>query len=97
MAKKEFVLPTSPVDLKVIQDAIIEASNSMVRSDAEKDLRKDIAGELKEKLEVPPAFFNKLVKVYHKATYDQEVSDADAFQHAYEAILKDKDPSLLEE
>lgn len=95
MAKKqEFVLPTTPADLKLIQDAIQEYSDSLVRVDAEKSLQKEIADMVKEKLEMPPSFFKKLAKTYHKATYDQEVSAADAFQTAYEKIMKDKDPSL---
>lgn len=95
MAKKqEFVIPTTPADLKVIQDAIQEYSDSLVRVDAEKSLQKEIADAIKEKLEMPPSFFKKLAKVYHKATYEQEVSAADEFQIAYEKIMKDKDPSL---
>ncbi len=56
--------------------------------EGEKEEIKSIAEAINEELELPKAIFNKMVRVYHKQTYDSEVTKSDEFQLLYEAILK---------
>jgi len=88
---KEFVIPTSSEDIKTLQGAIEEASASLIRQDAEKDLRKEIHDALKEKVDIPKAVFNRMVKVYYKSSFRDEVQSAEDFRAAYETIMAGKD------
>lgn len=84
---KEFIIPTNPADLKKIKDAVKLASDCKVRIDAENDELKAIADTLHEELEIPRAVFNRLVRVYHKQTYDKEVVENDTFEEFYEKVM----------
>ena len=52
-------------DRKVIQNALREMSDSMTRISAEKDLQKDIAEQILEKVNVSKKDFNKLARIFH--------------------------------
>lgn len=83
----DFILPTNPVDLQKIEDAIKEASNSRLRIDAERELIKDIRIKLKEESGMPPKIFNKLLNVYHKQNYEEVASENEAVNETYEKIF----------
>lgn len=97
MSKQDFILPSAPADLKSLQDAIEEASGSMIRTDAEKELRKEIAAAIKEKIAIPPKIFNRMVKTYHKASFKDDVQEAEQFQAIYEKVMAGKDFSVGDE
>lgn len=97
MTVKEFVLPTTPADIKKISDAVEEAYGSLIRAQSEKNLRKDISASIKEDYGMPPAFFNKLVKTYFDANYAEVVGKSEEFEDAYVKIMQDKDCSIPDE
>jgi FixJ family two-component response regulator len=88
---KDFVIPTSPEDIKKLQNAIEEASASLIRQDAEKDLRKEIHDALSEQVDIPKAVFNRMVKVYYKSSFRDDVQSAEDFRAAYEKVMAGKD------
>jgi hypothetical protein len=90
----EFIVPTSPEDIKKLQGAIEESCNSKVRQDAEKALQKEIFETIKEELNIPKKIFNKMVSVYYKANFQEEVAQSEDFQILYEKVMKGKDFSL---
>lgn len=49
-------------ELATINNCVEECVNSLIREDAEKQLRKDIVDRAKEELKMKPAMFNMLVK-----------------------------------
>ena len=90
----DFVMPTSPADIKKVQDAVKESYNSMVRISAEKDLMKDIAAKMKEELGMPPSLFNRMVKTYFKSSFTTETEKAEEFADVYESLMAGVDPDL---
>ena len=46
----EFVMPTNPSDIQKIENAVKEASNSLIRIESERDLIKEIKERLKSGL-----------------------------------------------
>ena len=82
------MLPSNPVDIKRIKDAVLESSNCMTRIEAEKDELKAIAEVMFEELEVPKAVFSKMVKVYHKQLIDKFNTDAEDFAEYYAIVMK---------
>jgi len=87
---KEIVVPSNPAELKTIQAAIKEMSDSMYRISAEKEAMKDIVDDLAEKYELPKKFINKMAKVFHKASFDKETTEHDDFADLYVAVTEAK-------
>ena len=73
-------------DRKKIKDAMQEASNSLLRIDAEKDLIKNIVTDLYDQFKIPKKTLSKMIKVYHKNNFQEEVAEADEFETLYETI-----------
>lgn len=62
------------IEIKAVQDAAKEAAKSLLRSDAEKELRTDIATKIKDEYGISKSHFNYLAMRYHKQ--DQQVVTA---------------------
>lgn len=75
-------------DRKKIRDAMIEASNSFIRIDAEKDLIKNIINDLYDAYKIPKKQLSKMVKVYHKNNFQEEVASADEFEELYQNVTQ---------
>lgn len=90
MAVQQFSINqiSSDSDRKKLYDAIKECSNSMTRIAAEKDLIKEAVKHVCEELKLPKRLVNRLVKVYHKQNYDEEVATHEQFEQLYETIVK---------
>jgi hypothetical protein len=65
-----------------------EASNSMIRIDAEKDLIKNIVEDLNDAFQIPKKTINKMIRVYHKQNFQEEVASHDEFETLYENITQ---------
>lgn len=87
--KKEFVMPSSPSDLKEIQNAVKEASNSLIKIDAERDYIKDTSDNMKEKFGMPPAKFKKLVMIYHKQNLNELEAKHEEIKETYIQVMGD--------
>jgi hypothetical protein len=73
-------------DKKQIRGAVQEASDSMLRIDAEKDLIKEIIDNLHETYQIPKRTISKIIKVYHKQNFDQEVALNEEFEDLYQTV-----------
>jgi hypothetical protein len=90
MAVKQFSINqiSSEADRKKLLDAMKECSNSMIRMEGEKDFIKEAIKEICDDLKLPKNIVNRLVKVYHKQNYDEEVAVHEQFEQLYETIVK---------
>jgi hypothetical protein len=55
----------TPKQQIALNDAVSEATESLVRSEIEKNFRKDVADRVKDEIGVPVARFNSLVRQRH--------------------------------
>jgi hypothetical protein len=76
----------TPEQKKALQGAIQEVSNSMLRTEAERDLIKEIVKEQSDQLQIPKKVIAKIAKTYHKQNLAQEVADHEDFVELYEKI-----------
>jgi Spy/CpxP family protein refolding chaperone len=76
----------TPEQKKDLQKAIHEISNSMVRTEAERDLIKEIVKEQSDQLQIPKKIINKIAKTFHKQSLHQEVADHEDFVELYEKV-----------
>jgi len=76
----------TPEQKKELQGAIQEISNSMLRSEAERDLVKEIVKEQSDQLQIPKKVISKIAKTFHKQNLAQEVADHEDFVELYEKV-----------
>lgn len=79
---------TSPSDKEKMLNGIKELSNSMTRVDAEKDLQKDIIGNLSDELGIKKQYISKIAAVYHKQTFTQLQAEHEELENLYEELFK---------
>jgi hypothetical protein len=79
---------SNPKDRDDLFKVIKECSDSMTRADAESDYVRESITEVSKKLQVPKKLVAKMVKVYHKQNYDEEVSTHEQFETLYQTVIK---------
>jgi hypothetical protein len=75
-------------DKKKLEDALKEMSTSMSRQAAERDLQKNVIGDICDELDLNKKVFRKLAKVYHKQNFADEVATHQEFESLYETVTK---------
>ena len=65
-----------------------ECSGSMTRMEGERDYIKESVSAVAKDLQLPKKLVAKMVKVYHKQNYDEEVATHEQFETLYETIVK---------
>lgn len=79
---------SNPEDRKKLLDVLRECSASMTRMEGEKDYIKESVNDICKKLDLPKRLVSRMVKVYHKQNYDEEVAVHEQFETLYETIVK---------
>ena len=79
---------SNPADQKKLLDCLRECSASMTRMDGEKDYIRESIASISKDLQLPKKLVAKLIKVYHKQNYDEEVATHEQFEALYETIVK---------
>lgn len=78
---------------QIVRDAIKECIASRVRCEAEKDLQKDIAERMKEKLGLKPALFNALVGEAYENKVSSQIEKLTEAVELSELIMGSRDLS----
>jgi hypothetical protein len=60
----------------------------LTRQEGEKDYIKESITRICNDLKLPKKLVTRLVKVYHKQNYDEEVATHEQFEQLYETIVK---------
>jgi len=76
----------TPEQKQDLQKAVQEISNSMTRTEAERDLIKEIVKEQSDQLQIPKKVISKIAKTFHKQNLAQEVADHEEFVELYEKV-----------
>ena len=69
---------------KIIKDC----SDSLTRIDGEQDFIRESITETSKQMQLPKKLIAKLVKVYHKQNFDEEVAVHEQFETLYESVIK---------
>jgi hypothetical protein len=89
MAVKQLTInQLSEPDRDKLFKIIKECSDSMTRMDAEKDYVREAITDTSKSMQLPKKLVAKLVKVYHKQNFDEEVAVQEQFETLYETIVK---------
>ena len=79
---------SSEADQKKLLDCLRECSASMTRMEGESDYIKESIATVSKNLQLPKKLVSRMVKVYHKQNYDEEVATHEQFETLYETIVK---------
>jgi hypothetical protein len=89
MAVKQMTInQLSEPDRDKLFKVIKECSDSMTRQDAEKDFVRESIAETSKNMQLPKRLVARLVKVYHKQNFDEEVAVHEQFETLYETVVK---------
>lgn len=88
MSNNDSVILSNPNDKKKLFDVIKEASASMTRIEGEKSLIKESVSDISKELKISKRLINRMIKVYHKQNFDEEVAIQDEFENLYETVTK---------
>lgn len=81
-------LLANPADQKKLLDMLREASNSLTRIESERDLIREMKAKVCDELQLEKKVINRMVKVYHKQSFQEEVAEHEQFETLYESIVK---------
>ncbi len=89
MAVKQLTVnQLSDPDKQKLFKVVKECSDSMTRQDAEKDFVRESIAETAKNMQLPKKLVARLVKVYHKQNFDEEVAVHEQFETLYESVVK---------
>jgi len=89
MAVKQLTInQLSEPDKEKLFKIIQECSNSMVRIEGEQDYIREAIADTAKNMQLPKKLVARLVKVYHKQNYDEEVAVHEQFETLYESVVK---------
>ena len=78
----------SQPDREKLFKIIKECSDSMTRIDGEQDYIRESITETAKQMRLPKKLVAKLIKVYHKQNFDEEVAVHEQFETLYETVVK---------
>jgi hypothetical protein len=78
----------SQPDREKLFKIIRECSDSLTRIDGEQDFIRESITETSKQMQLPKKLVAKLVKVYHKQNFDEEVAVHEQFETLYESVIK---------
>ena len=81
---------TNPEDKRKFQNAIQEISNSMTRTEAERDLINEVIKNLSEDFDMNKKIIRKIARAYHKQNLAEEQTDHEEFVEVYEEVINAK-------
>jgi hypothetical protein len=75
-------------DREKLFKVIKECSGSLTRIDGEQDYIREAIADTAKKMQLPKRLVSRLVKVYHKQNYDEEIAIHEQFETLYETVVK---------
>jgi hypothetical protein len=79
---------SNETDKQKLFKVVKECSDSLTRIEGENDFIKESISEIAKQLQLPKKLVSRLVKVYHKQNYDEEVAVHEQFETLYETVVK---------
>jgi hypothetical protein len=78
----------SQPDREKLFKIVKECSDSMTRIEGENDFIRESIAETAKQMQIPKKLVAKLVRVYHKQNFDEEVAVHEQFENLYETVIK---------
>ena len=77
-----------PDQLKNLKTTLDEISNSMAHKEGHNEFIKEAKAKIKKELQLESKLINRLAKVHHKKTFEEEKASDEDFLATYETVMK---------
>jgi Transcriptional regulator DsbA len=75
--------------LKILKSGLKELSDVFTMQESQKEVVKEIVGNLNEELKIPKKIISKLARTYHKRNYSEVVAEQEEFELLFEGITEE--------
>jgi len=89
-------IPNDPEIKKAIKKCLEEISNSMTRTEGERDFIKEAINKICEEYTINKKTFRKMARTFHKRNFSREVQDNEEFENMYETITGETSLSKID-
>lgn len=83
----DFIIPSGEADRKQLRVMIEECVGTMIRSDAEKDHKKEIISAIREKFKIDASILSKVVTMRHKQSFTSHAAKHEATNDLYTTLF----------
>ena len=73
--------------LKILKNGLRELSDVFTMQESQREVVKDIMGNLYEELKIPKKIIRKMAKTYHKQNFSEVVAEQEEFELLFTGIL----------
>lgn len=87
----ELVIPSSEAERKQLKVMIDECVGTMIRSDAERDHKKEIISAIKEQFKIDTSILTKVVSMRHKQSFGTVAAKQEATNDLYTTLFGEND------
>ena len=87
LKSSDYVMPSDDKSRTEIKNAIVEASNALMRIDGERDFIKETANRIKDEHNMPPVLLKKLASIHHKQNLQEAVQKVEAIEDSYTLLF----------
>jgi len=74
-------------ELNILKKGIREYSDVLTMMESQKELMKDIIGNLYEELKIPKKLIRKMAVTYHKKNFSEVTAENEEFEALYEGVI----------
>jgi len=79
---------SNPADREKLLTVIRQCSDSLTRAQGEAEFVRESIKDISKNLNLPKKLVSKMVKVYYKKNYDEEVAVHEQFETLYQSVVK---------
>jgi hypothetical protein len=88
MALTAVVRSLSQEEKERLMKAVNEMSNSLARAEGEREYVSEATKKISDDVKLSKKLISKLVKVYHKQNFEEEVAIHNEFEDLYKSMVK---------
>jgi hypothetical protein len=88
MALTALVRSLSQEEKDRLMKSVKEMSNSLARAEGEAEYVREATKKIADDVKLSKKLVSKLVKVYHKQNFEEEVAISNEFQDLYKSLVK---------
>ena len=88
--EQEETVTYTDIQIKAIKGLCSELSDSMYRTEAERDLQKEAVAAISKEFEIPKAMLKKMARIYHKSKFSTVQEENKELEQTYLAVFGEK-------
>ena len=88
--QEEVTVTYTDLQINAIKGLCTELSNSMLQTEAQRDLQKEAVTRVSKEFEIPKALLKKMARIYHKSKFSTVQEENKELEQTYLSVFGDK-------